>query len=527
MAIKIIAVLLFLSKFIFCIQLDNIFYREEMDIKDVALADVLAELSKKSGITIVSDKSSKGEIVDAYFKENSSLEHILKTLENSYGLQRRVEKNSIIISGKDLRTGHKLAGRILDRNSKVGIGGARVKISNFQNKKVITLKNGSYFIEDISPGIYMVFAEAENYISDGEFVEIKDSVTKQDIYLTQDFNTLNFNIKEKEGTINNFEKNVIIEHITLKNISSEEMKKTLHEIFGNTLVVGRSPRGNGIILRGNREQVQHAKELIDRIDLGYNQVRVSAEIIDITDNLFQELGFDWLYTDSKSFDKKHDGLDIGILNKHFLDGIGNFYGSTIRLIRKFNDGNDILGLGISLLKGTQDLKTSALPSIILLSGKEGEFKMVEEVIVGEIQQEDDETGKTLSTPLFKEAGIILKVLPEIKDGNNIYLSIWLEVSDFKLRKPLKKEEDSNDGTFNSHGGSKVSRSLVTSVRVKNGEAIFIGGLKRSIEQSIKSQLPFLGDIPYLGIIFKSKAERKEKTDLYIKLKADIIENNSI
>ena len=57
--------------------------------------------------------------------------------------------------------------------------------------------------------------------------------------------------------------------------------------------------------------------------------------------------------------------------------------------------------------------------------------------------------------------------------------------------------------------------------MRNGETIFIGGLKRSATYDINSQVPLLGDVPVLGVFFKNKEIKKEKTDIYVRLKVDI------
>ena len=98
----------------------------------------------------------------------------------------------------------------------------------------------------------------------------------------------------------------------------------------------------------------------------------------------------------------------------------------------------------------------------------------------------------------------------------------MEASDFKLKKSLKPS-DINEGTFNADGGSKVSRNLETKVRLRDKDVILIGGLKKKIDQKINNKVPLLSEIPAIGILFKSQSSRLEHTDLYIKLKAEVIE----
>lgn len=278
------------------------------------------------------------------------------------------------------------------------------------------------------------------------------------------------------------------------------------------------------MITGNKKFVAEVEEFIKEIDKEVKQVRITSQIFDVTENLFEELGFDWLYSSSGSIEK-NSGTDIGLLGNSSIEGAGSILSSGISLIRQFNSGSDILGMGLNLLQSTQDLVITAMPSIVVTDGAEGEFKITEEVIVGEEKQENDNTEKTTYTPIFKEAGIILKVTPTIEENGVIFLKIKIEVSNFKLKKVKNENIAEDTGTYNSNGGSKIGRSIETTVKMRSGETIFIGGLKRSAAYDINSQVPLLGDVPVLGIFFKSKELKKEKTDIYVRLKVDIEEEN--
>ncbi len=85
----------------------------------------------------------------------------------------------------------------------------------------------------------------------------------------------------------------------------------------------------------------------------------------------------------------------------------------------------------------------------------------------------------------------------------------------------RKISPSDGGTYNSEGGSKIGRSIETTVKMKDGETIFIGGLKRAVVQNLDSRIPFLGTLPVINIFFKNQSVKREITDIYIKLKVDI------
>ena len=128
------------------------------------------------------------------------------------------------------------------------------------------------------------------------------------------------------------------------------------------------------MITGNKRFVAEVEEFIKEIDKEVKQVRITSQIFDVTENLFEELGFDWLYSSSGSIEK-NSGTDIGLLGNSSVEGAGSILSSGISLIRQFNSGSDILGMGLNLLQSTQDLVITAMPSIVVTDGAEGEFKI--------------------------------------------------------------------------------------------------------------------------------------------------------
>lgn len=117
---------------------------------------------------------------------------------------------------------------------------------------------------------------------------------------------------------------------------------------------------------------------------------------------------------------------------------------------------------------------------MIVSGEEGEFKVIEEVVVGiKIYREDKKD--RYSEFVFKEVGLIMKVKFIIKDNDYIILEISLELSDFKFKKNVLNLKDINFGIYNLEGGFKVGRGFIIKVRVKNGDIILLGGLKKFIQ----------------------------------------------
>ena len=176
------------------------------------------------------------------------------------------------------------------------------------------------------------------------------------------------------------------------------------------------------------------------------------------------------------------------------------------------------------MESTQDLVVSSRPSILVLDGEEGSFKVAEEVIVGEQREEDEDTNKVITTPIFREAGIILRATPTIRKDGWVILKVLIEISNFKLK--VNKDESEESGTYNSEGGSKVGRSIETTIKIKDGETIFIGGLKKATVHNLDSKIPYFGTLPMINFFFKNQNISHEISDIYVKMKVNIVNNEN-
>ena len=506
-------------------QLSLIKIEQDLELKDMMLSDVVAILSKEFKRSIIIDDKSKDIKLDMFFSKGESLKNILESICVANELKLR-EIDEIILLSKNKENNLDeviLAGQVVDERDRQGLKGVKIIIKDLVINSIITTYDGNFVINNLNPGIYMVKFEKVGYESTSKIIKLVENINDLEIKMRKnsDKNISQKNLLKDESI--SF-KEFCSKKVRLKNIDFKEIEKIIIRIYGDVVDIVSLEKSNSIVITGNKKFVAEVEEFIKEIDKEVKQVRITSQIFDVTENLFEELGFDWLYSSSGSIEK-NSGTDIGLLGNSSVEGAGSILSSGISLIRQFNSGSDILGMGLNLLQSTQDLVITAMPSIVVTDGAEGEFKITEEVIVGEEKQENDNTEKTTYTPIFKEAGIILKVTPTIEENGVIFLKIKIEVSNFKLKKVKNENIAEDTGTYNSNGGSKIGRSIETTVKMRSGETIFIGGLKRSATYDIDSQVPLLGDVPVLGIFFKSKELKKEKTDIYVRLKVDIEEEN--
>lgn len=508
-------------------SLREIKLEQELELKNIVLSDALAVISKESRISIIADDKAKDIVLDLFFAKGENFENILDGIAATNNLKISTISEMLILSKRNSNISGEMAlgGKVLIDGYDNGIEGVKITVQKSSSSPVYTTYGGNFVINDLNPGIYVVKFEKAGFLTVGQIINIDKSINTITVSMERDKNNSE-KVKEEKDINNIMEKTFIngeefyTEKIKLMNISSDDVSNILKNSFGEEVRISSIPKMNIVIIVGKKDSIMSAIKLVKELDKEIQQVRITSQILDVTDNLFETLGFDWLYNNVGSVEK-NSGLDISLIGKAALDSAGVSFGSGINLVRQFNNGNDVLGLGINLLQATQDLVISAMPSILVADGEEGEFKITEEVIVGEEKKENDNTEKTTYTPLFREAGIILKVKPLIKENGTIFLKVMIEVSNFRLKKNEKENMISEGGTYNSEGGSKIGRSIETTVKMRDGETIFIGGLKRAVIQNLDSQVPFLGTLPVINIFFKNQSVKKEITDIYIKLKVDI------
>lgn len=517
--------------------------KEDIEIYNMKLYDVLMILSKESGKSFIASQEAKNILIDNYFSKGEDISNIIFALaeENNLSLSKINGITLLSLASEKIKNKGKIVGKITDNFNKP-LSNAKIEIKNTGIYPVFTDRNGNFIIDDITKGAYILKISKNNYEDKGEIINLDKNifVLNSKLKIKNGVN-LDKSLSENIFLENNFfeidGKLLYSKNFSLNYISPKDAENILKSSFGENIKINIIPKTNKILIIAKRDILESISKIIEEIDKNSKQVKITSQILDISNSLFEELGFDWVYKMGSGENVKNT-LTAGILNKSVAIASGNIVGSSLNIVRQFHNKNDILSLGINLLEANNDLVVSSMPSITIANEEVGEFKVTEEVIVGERRQrnyrsdrkdKDDKDNdyendnRYVAEPIFKEAGLILKVKPTIKEDDYIYLDISIELSDFKFKRNLLNVSEINSGTFNSEGGSKIGRSLKTKIRVKNGDTILIGGLKKSIKQNLESKIPILGEIPLINFFFKNTSKKIENSDMYIKLKVDIEE----
>ncbi len=282
---------------------------------------------------------------------------------------------------------------------------------------------------------------------------------------------------------------------------------------------------NSLIIMASPRDYDALKEIIQKLDVKRRQVYVEAVIMEIGLNKLREIGVEVqapLKTDS-SGNLTNDyqaagGTNFGGIGTFATTGPVGLTGLAVGVVKgtfKFA-GQEFLNIG-ALLRALQtdtDVNILSTPQILTSDNQKAE------IVVGENRpfptgQSQTVGGNVLTTIERKDVGITLRLTPQIMESSQVRLDVFQEISTIS-----ESASQTVGGTF--VGPTTNKRSANTSIIVKDQQTVVVGGLIRdNITKTIR-KVPFLGDIPILGWLFKVQTRSTEKTNLLIFLTPYIV-----
>ena len=261
--------------------------------------------------------------------------------------------------------------------------------------------------------------------------------------------------------------------------------------------------------------------MLAEIDVELKQVSVEAKILAIDKDASKNLGIDWMWStlpqyperEITHYDAKYDSRGNQTASEYFVE----------EYTRKANDntGYGIIQFGrgpegipfefyygarINALVTNGKARILSRPNVTTIQGHEAVINVGSSVPI----PKESITNSTTTTSLeYRDAGIILKYTPRINADGTITATIHTEVSTPQYVADLKAYR------FNT-------RSADTTVTVRDGEPMVIGGLIGAEEAKSISKIPFLGDLPLLGALFRSHKKSKSESELMIFITAHVL-----
>ncbi len=311
--------------------------------------------------------------------------------------------------------------------------------------------------------------------------------------------------------------------------------------------VTADPATNSLIIQASQEGFNTLAQVIEKLDVERPQVSVEALIMELTVNDNLGIGFSGLLkvidgdealtlaTTTAATGATGVPVDPGIL----APLLGRFLSDTRDLDATGNrvgDGTLIDSL-ITLSATDGDINIVSAPHILTSDNEEAEIRVGNNIPIISSRVESAagvDTGTNLASSVNVERqdiGVTLRVTPQITEGDSLRLEIFQEITE--INNALSSQGKGGVGNPEDVGVALSNRRVENTVVVRDGETVVIGGLLSDSVDDTVTKVPWLGDIPFLGWMFKSTTTNTRKTNLLVFLTPRIVrtpldlENDSI
>jgi len=287
---------------------------------------------------------------------------------------------------------------------------------------------------------------------------------------------------------------------------------------------------NSLVITAPPDIMRTLKRVIGQLDIRRAQVLVEAVIAEVTGATARELGVQWAFSGIKNNAGPVGVIQYGNSGTPVIDVLngvadvanGGTFPSTL--------GNVLLGVGktngsfnyaaiMNALASDANTNILSTPTLVTLDNEEAEIIIGENVpfVTGSFTSTGATDGATnpFQTIQREDVGLTLKIKPQINEGDAMRLEIEQEVSSL-----AESVAGASDLVTNK-------RSIKTNVMVDNGQVVVLGGLIEDKVRESVQKVPLLGDIPGLGVLFRSKTGDVDKTNLMVFIHPVILRDEAV
>ena len=272
---------------------------------------------------------------------------------------------------------------------------------------------------------------------------------------------------------------------------------------------------NALVIRAEPSILKEISEIIHELDVRRAQVLIESAIVEVSGDVTDALGVQWAVGDTSNpvagTNFKNAGQDLNSIASGIAAGTPSLSNGLTLGGYKTTGGQFDFGVVIQALESQSNTNLLSTPSIMTLDNQEAEIIVGQNVpfITGSTSSSNNTNPFTTITR--EDIGVTLKIKPHIHEGNELRLEV--EVS---------AESVSNTTVQGQADLITNKRKLKTMILAADKETIVLGGLISDDITETESKVPFLGDIPGLGWLFKSKSTQHIKRNLMVFLRPTIV-----
>jgi general secretion pathway protein D len=295
-------------------------------------------------------------------------------------------------------------------------------------------------------------------------------------------------------------------------------------------MVWADPTNNALVITAPPKIMRAINDIVDKLDIRRPQVLVEAIIAEVDVDKDAELGVNWAaFSDGNtipagSFVSPVGGTSIvdlaGAVQNPGTVSTTMLQGTTVAVGRIMGSGVNFAAM-IRAIRGDTNTNVIATPSAVTMDNQEAELKVAQEVpfVTGQYTNSNANTGTGSVNPFQtiqrEEVGTILKVTPTISpEGSAVMMKISIESSSIG-----QKPAGAVDLVTNK-------RTITTNVLIEDGGVVVLGGLIEDNSVKGEQRVPYLGNIPLLGLLFKTRNATSTKNNLIMFIRPKILRDQA-
>ena len=286
---------------------------------------------------------------------------------------------------------------------------------------------------------------------------------------------------------------------------------------------------NALVITAPPDIMRTLKRVIGQLDIRRAQVLVEAIIAEVGEDTARDLGVQWIFAG----DRDNNSGPVGVINysnsgSPIADvanaAIAAQTGGTVPTLLdgalvgfgRFGSNSFNYAAVLNALASDTNSNILSTPTLVTLDNEEAEIVIGENVpfVTGSFTSTGagDSATNPFQTIQREDVGLTLKIKPQINEGDAMRLEIEQEVSSIA------------DSVAGASDIVTNKRSIKTNVMVDDGQVVVLGGLIEEVINESVQKVPLLGDIPYLGALFRSKTSDVRKTNLMVFIHPVILRN---
>ncbi len=298
-----------------------------------------------------------------------------------------------------------------------------------------------------------------------------------------------------------------------------DQRPSAQKLLEQEVTIVGDEKSNSVLVNASPRYMEKVTSVIQELDVDPPQVLIQVLLAEITLDTSEELGLQFTRFGLGDVDIAGG---YGLTRTNFTSSSPQVPGLTglapalfgAAVVPNIAIGNADFDLLLNALQSQNRVELLSNPSVMVANNTQGRIQVGDTVRLPSSVSFNSVGQQSAVTP--EEVGVILQVTPSINPDGFVRMKIEPEIS------RISKESTKISENFQSPIINR--RRATTTVTVKDGQTVVIGGLIQDRFERVERKIPFLGDIPIIGPLFRNKSESASKTELLIVLTPHVVTN---